>query len=386
MLNYLLDHIPPGAPRSIPKYKYYLERMRIYTNNKTNQYLNGNSNSYPHGMRLLDILCHMVDLKYMNKFSNDVDRYMFYISDLRNELISKYDTTHTGSIFRRYYISGSYTKEFVISNEDLDTLQYLPFNSGWDIWKDISVMKVWWHDSDEFSLNLNGSRIRFYDQLPSQCIFLIDPIALIFKWYKFKKEGIMQYPDITSANLFFYKNFIYNTFQSDLTNIWLMKQLRWLINIDTLDTVSTRTYDEIEVENQYGKITTTYTDGMLSLFKEFDLIKHNNTRAINLLNTDLLFSGSLRDLLISSQTRWYTDHKRPYMFLTILKEIDIFELIFNILKLNPKNTLFKTILVEYKRIINRLKNNRPWTNCKHHELRDYIEIRILSLHEKIYNG
>lgn len=386
MLNDLLNHLPEAPPRSILKYRNYISKMQIYTDTKVEQYLHGNNSSYPHGMRLLDLLCHMIDIPYMTRFTDDIERYMFYVTDLRDALIERYDTTHTGSIFRRYYIAGSHTKEFMVSNADINTLKYLPFNKGWDVWKDVPVMKVWWHDSGEFSLNLNGSRIRFYENVPSNCVVLMDPIALVFKWYKFQMVKDQLYPEITMPNLFFYKNFIYNTFHHDLTDIWLLKQIQWLIGIDSKELIDTRNYNDIEVESQYGKITTTYGDGMHALYKEFELVKNNNIKAPNIVNSKLLLNKSIRDLVIESQTRWYTDQSKSYLFLTILKEIDLFELVFDIFNLNPKSTNFKTFLVEFKRTIKRLKNTRPWTVCKHHDLREYIELRINTLYEKIYTA
>lgn len=385
MLEYLETHLATStSPRTLSKYNYFRSNLKLFVDDKLDQYYH-NGVSYTYGIRLIRSICELVDLDYMqHSFINDIDRYLIYVQNLRNNIIEKYDTVISGSVYQRYYISKSYTKEYITSIEDVNTLNYLPFNKDFNTWKDIEMLKIWWHDSDEFSLNLLSNKLKFDKQYPEKCLILIDPIGLAFLWYKFNIEVVPTLEKDTFLPVYFCHHYLYPKLYYQITDIWLLKQFNHLLSITDIEEVKSIKNTDIETNKQYGKIPVSYTEAMTELYKEFRLIEQGNIKSSAILNSKILLNSSIYDLYRQATTRWNTDDTTQHLYLHILKDLDIFEIIFKLYRLFPKGANYDSLIRELKIQINRIYNKKPWNNARNISMKEYLKTRIMKLKEKIY--
>ena len=103
----------------------------------------------------------------------------------------------------------------------IDTISYpsiLPFQKNWYAWEKVKPVHIWYHNSEEYTLNFLKNSIAFKTEQPTHGIIFIDTISLILKYYKYLMTDLPNEPEKTMHN--FIHRHVLNTVFEDLEEIW----------------------------------------------------------------------------------------------------------------------------------------------------------------------
>lgn len=87
----------------------------------------------------------------------------------------------------------------------IDTISYpsiLPFQKNWYAWEKVKPVHIWYHNSEEYTLNFLKNSIAFKTEQPTHGIIFIDTISLIFKYYKYLMTDLPNEPEKPCIILF----------------------------------------------------------------------------------------------------------------------------------------------------------------------------------------
>lgn len=144
-----------------------------------------------HAVRLLRYIINNADFDLLERQGNNFDRYMYHLRFIKASLDNIFDRISRGRGYRNiFFKSERKTEEFILPVEDLNTLVHLPLDTeDWETWKKVRPVRLWDHNSDEFTVNLLNDRFTFTRGLePTNAIILIDVVALILKYFIWKKH------------------------------------------------------------------------------------------------------------------------------------------------------------------------------------------------------
>lgn len=385
MLQELATHFREATPRIIPKWSQYLESLDFQKDQLKRRFLN----VYGAESRAMRILRQMLipvdtDIEYLKNQSNDFARYLNWFTKLEGTVTDIFDPVQGGRAYRKtFYKRGLFsTNEYLCPVDDVDHISILPFDKSWEEWEKVKPVTIWYHDTDEYSLNIvQGNVITKYTQ-PTYSVVFIDTISLLFKYYKYMTCDITGEHEKTPHN-FLWKH-VFSSFFDDLQNIWVLNRILYCASIIDNEENSKIILQQFPPsDKQYGYIGGRYLESMESLFEVFQDVKDGNLRVNNLLSSKLLPSGSILDRIHYSWKYLDVPHLQQYRHMRIIRDMPILDIILKMYAWRPDTEMYRTLRRDMLVHLRRYKSNRFWAKIADAAVRAKIEDWVLTTEESL---
>ena len=157
---------------------------------------------------------------------------------IKHQLDEIFDRVSRGRGYHNLFVKSNNVEEFVLPIEDINTIVNLPLDSNdWEVWKKVRPVRLWDHDSEEFTINLLNDQLHFSRGFePTSVLVLIDVVALCIKYYIWltyqrDKEPAKELAEYIPQQLFIHK-YVMCDLIWDNSNIWLLNQINKSLTID----------------------------------------------------------------------------------------------------------------------------------------------------------
>lgn len=380
MIELITPYLTDYNPKTIAPYRTFLKVQSNYIFDRKNTFLKAPAFT-SRGLTLLSYLFNFLDMSYMDELSSNYERYINHVRFIRPIVSNSFDRVRRGRGYRRMFFDSpgfKPTEEFIYPVEDVNEIVNLPLSSErWEDWRHVQPVRIWAHDSEEFSICLLHDRVRFFKEPPSYAIILVDVVALCFKyyiWYHTQRDRETNVLDAIHAprRLFLHK-YVMTDLVFDLANIWVLKTMNKVIasgdNFDPKDF----TPSNLTSNAMYGRVT----GGSQQAFKFLHGLVSDSTKALipdSLLSSKLFFMDStFNERLRTCSKKLVLPPRREYMWMGYLRDLEDFVLYCNIWGRRATHPKFQKIFTNIRRNFKYFIMRKPWSNCLHPELRKEIE-------------
>lgn len=384
MLFELATQFRNTTPKAMPKWEQYLSFLNEQKRQLRVRFLNSYGKE-SRGFRLLKQMLSFVDpeIEYLSKQHSDYDRYLNWFLPYQGIADSMFDPVRTGRAYRKtFYRKHLYSvSEYLCPVSDVDHLAILPMGESWESWKKVQPVHLWYHDTDEYTLNLvHGSVITRFNP-PNYALVFIDTVALMFMYYKYMTETIIEEPEKT-PHAFLWK-YVFSKFFDDLQTTWVLNRIIHCANL--VDVPETQIELELKKfplsDRQYGYLGGRYLEAMESLVRALQDVARGSIRVNSLLSSKLLPTGTIIDRIKYTWTHLDVPHKQQYRYMRLLRDRPLLETIVQMYAWRPDHESYRTLRRELLVTLRRMKTNRVWTTIKDSAIRNDTESWILRMEE-----
>lgn len=382
MLTDLRSHFKDFTPKIIPQWSQYLYSLRLQKRQLSTRFLNQYGYE-PRGFRILKQILDSLDVEHLVKQPNDFARYFNGLLPARLNANRLLQPVEYGRAYRKvFYKKGLFaTNEYLCPVDDVDHIKILPFDRPWEEWEKVKPVHLWYHDSNEYSLNLLTGSVVFKYQNPTYAIVFVDVISLLFKYYKYLITPMVG--EEKTLHSFIHKH-VYNSFFDDLQNTWILNQILICSNIvDSKSEMDVITTDLQPSDRQFGYIGGRYTEAMEHLTKAFMDVRLGKIRVNSLLCSELLPSGSIIDRIEYSLKYLDVAHRNQLRYIRILRDMPIIDLIIQMYSWRSDVELYKSLRRELRYIVRRYINSKPWSKIYDSAIRTHIKDWLIELDNRL---
>ena len=378
MISMLIPYLKNNAPKALPPYQTFLKQQAIFIRERF-QRLYKSEGYESHAVRLLRYIINNADFDLLERQANNFDRYMYHLRFIRPSLNNIFDRISRGRGYRNiFFNSDKKTEEFILPVEDINTLVNLPLDTdNWEIWKKIRPVRLWDHDSDEFTVNLLNDRFTFTRGFePSNAVILIDVVALILKyfiWQKYQKElEPNQELAMTTPQQLFLHKYVMCDLIWDNANVWLLNQLNKALTSDISMSHMLFSQSSLCIDSQWGWINAECERAFSYMMKMIGNVS-KTFRPEEFLNCKLLFGGNVSNRCKFTDNDLNLPLYHKYDYLRFLRDRKLFNIVLNSFKLRPELPTTKNLILNIRKDFRRMLVRKPWTICNSISLKKEIE-------------
>lgn len=384
MIDLITPYIIDQYQRALPPYQTFLNSQKKFVANRWKRFFDSQGYENP-GIRILRYILQFVDYKYLDEQANNYARYSYHVRFIRRDLMNIFDGYRRGKSFKKlfFYPSTFLTHEYLLPVEDLNSIVNLPLHSDrWEDWRTVRPLRFWMTDTDEYSISLINDRIRYFTIPPSYAIELLDIVALIFKYYVWKRKQRWEEPARELAlhipqQLFLHK-YVITDLCWDMTNVWLLKCLQKLFEIDDFDELNQMKNQSLMTNTQYGWVSSDSYRGFMYLWQLTQDTK-KSIRPEALLSSKILLNGSLNDRIRLTDRCLSLPVFRQYDYLRWLRDKELIHIFLKIYARQPGYVKTRRIFIEFRRGFLRILKQRPWNVIQDPLLQNQVEMEMHDL-------
>lgn len=378
--------------RALPPYQTFLNQEKKYLDKKymTIREAQGHES---YGMRQLRYMLNFVDMNFLLGDINNYDRYLAHLRFSYDGLIFGLDQSQTGKPLYGTYIgtpNNNLTKEYIFPVCDVDTITRLPLEyEDWVHWRHIKPLRLWSHNSYELTTQLTNTAILFTEDYPSYAVFTIDPMALILKYVMWRKY--QQANEIASdlaehaPDQFFLHKYVFAPLIYDLGDIWLLKQLTRVLQIEHRDELLSFNVNQLQVNPQYGYIAGNCRQGFEYMWSSLVVPGSKTIRPETILSSRLLFSGSINDRMFYTENQLTLPMILRWDWCRVLRDYDTVMLFLLIWSMRKDLPTASRIITRMKLDIDNMYREQISSYCNNLELRLDIEQKIKEIEIAVNN-
>ena len=291
MIRKLLDVIPAGNRKYPIRYRRAMNIIFTRLDYLRLRFLNMELTNSP-GVNLLKALLTNVDLRELDSYASDLDRYTNVIQFYKNSRLQQFDPVYSGKFTTNYFTNGAGNYGGVIEVLlDLDTrhpFNTFPLDKDWSEWQELRSLRVLMHDSLELPEIISSSRIVFKQDAPTMCVMSIDVPVFIFKYYKYWKN--CQEAGVAFRIEEFLKRYEYANFFEDLLDIWLLNVITLVYTSRPQNLTITERVSKLTVPSRVA--TDNVLHELLSGIDEYvDLYERNTFHPQDMIDSPWLANG-----------------------------------------------------------------------------------------------
>ena len=363
MIEFILPYVQDKDARAIPSYQTYLKEQKNYILDRYRRFQHQLGYASP-GINLLRYILQFIDLDYLNNQSNNYDRYTYHIRFIYKDIIEIFDKSKRGDSYTNLFFNQ--TNEYLLPVSDINAIINLPlYTNDWNTWKLVKPLRVWCTDSDEFTINILNDKVIYNGEQPSYAIELLDPVALIFKYYIWltnqkQFEPNQELVDETPA-LYFLHKYVMCDSVWDLGDNWLLRQLNHVLRFDNL-TDFYQNLNSTPANRQYGWISLRFVRAMNEIWNLTHDIKRN-IRPEAFFSSKLLFSGSINNRIGEVSNDLTLPHLLQYEWMTFIRDKDLMKLFIKVWSFRKDLPSVKSMGINLRRDLRRMLLRRPWAQC-----------------------
>lgn len=373
----LNDRKPPVI---LPKWKAYNEQILVNQLKYSKERISALSFQSSPFYNLFLSLINSVDRDYMLSNEPMIDKFTLYLKDvsqsLERRLSPLYGMSFKNTLFRNEKSDREINEIFI----PVERLNYfsLPFEEDYVSWKHLKPIRVWYHDSPSFPYINTTGQYKFKESA-STVVYLVDVKLLIMMWIKYYTRFLENEEDVllNTSPFSFLRDKIYNDTLNDLTEIWILNEVKeTLYYTDPLQIVDR---EKSNIKNSlsflYGSF---YQTAMTELFNHS---KRINTSAY----TPIQFS---KGLVLPSNSSLYgklfalyntcnipqLSQYRPFI---LLRDLDTFDTILSLYERRKDLSSYRRILIQTEYALkNRYINPKVWEKIPSFYLREKIKYQL----------
>jgi hypothetical protein len=384
MLDLILPFITDRAARALPPYQIFLKDQKTFVYDRYRR-LQGMFGHESPGVKLLRYILQFVDIDYLQRQANNYQRYLNHLRYIRKDLTEIFDRDRRGRGYFElfFHTSDRSTEEFLLPVQDVNSISVLPLHTNnWNEWKYVKPLRVWSHDSQEYSIKIINDYIQYKHSPPSYVIELLDVVALVFKyyiWYTYERdnEPAQELAQHAPQQLFLHKYVMCDTVW-DLTDIWLLNKLNLLMDQSERLQVAKFDSSSITADYQWGWIAMTCRRGFESIWDLlYDIRK--NIQPESLLSSKILTSGSINDRIRYTDRELVLPYATQYDWYRYLRDKDIVKFFVKLWRTRPELPTSKRMMYNLSRDYKRMLLRQPWNQCLNVALKEKIHNEMLAL-------
>ena len=373
MLDNLKRYLVPVNPIVVPQWVQHVENMKVRRDELRRRFMN----DYGYSSRALRILKHVagsIDTSYLKYQVTDFDAYRNYFSEFGDVADYIFNPTKFGKAYRNMFYEKTVfsTTEYIIPTNDVDHIKTLPLGKGWDEWKNVKPVTLWYHDSSEHTLDLLHNEVKFRHIQPTYSVTYIDSVALSMMWWKY--SNLTTVPDEDKILEVFLHRYVFSKLFEDLEDIYLTNRIRNIL---------TAIDNDIPYDNLYGYVDGRQKEADSRLGNRLQELKDGNIRPNNLLSSKLLCTGSILDRIHHAFTYLDTDHLYQYEYTRILRDLPYLDIILTLHEYRKDSDYYKNLTQELRILLKRYKSGRPWSNIADRSVKSYLEDTIEKLYDRV---
>lgn len=369
-------------PRTTPHLSTFIETLNVRRSILTGRYLNAPGYESNIVVLLRKILAD-ADIPALLKKTTDFDCYFDTLIYTTPSLNSIFDAVTTGLSFYDMLIrrSSVHTEEFLIPVQCLDVIASLPFDQGWDAWRNVKPIRLIDIDSLEITSNTYQDQIVYTKLHPTRAVFTIDVVALVLQYVNFLRynETSMNQPE-------YFHHYVLVNLLKDLDDIWLLNVYTTMFSLPSWS-VKNASVDflkkKVTGDGFYG-----YPGTELYIALE-ELVDMTNACRRGVLYPSVLiaslpltgshFPESLRYLLSTT----YVENMRQDYWVEYLRDRRWLMLLYTVYQLQPNYVGLKNLCISLGRDIPLLCNSRFWTHARSPNIRRFIEQDVTDFLKKL---
>lgn len=388
----MLDYLPTlrtAPPRALPKYHLFLNEQNKYIIRRHRRSF-GELGHTSAGIDKLIYLLQFIDFEYLDRQIDNFDRYYYHLRLVRRDLLNTFDKVQQGTAYKNLFFknkSGIVTQEYLLPIEDLNTVVHLPlFTNDWSEWRKVRTLRIWSHDGKVPTTNILNDRV-MYTQPPTYAIETLDVIALLLKFYIWRKYQMYLEPnqDLVQhvPKQYFLHKYVMCDVLWDLGNIWIENMLSEMITCPSKEDFERKLETtQADRDVQYEYLVGTYKQGFMDVWNLFNQVR-DTTKPATLLNTRLYLNGSIMDRIVIATERLPLPIHARYDYFRYLRDETVFNLVCGIMKTRKVLPETRSMFVSLERDYKRLIDARPWLICNSKYMQSTIENKIVTTTEMI---
>lgn len=376
MLDYIRSFIlTPDSPRSVVSWIRYVKFLERSADMLKQRHFASNPIETK-GMVLLRRILANLDMLYLQrKGLGDLDKYMNYLRFVQSDLDRQFSTVPAGVTYTNALISKKTltTDEYYLAVDCVDYIRTLPWDKPWEEWKKLRAVRLWDHDSPEFTLNLINDSVAFAKKQPHYAFFTVDVVILAFQYMKFLEE---EEGDNKTQQMFIHR-YVINQLHDDLIDVWLLQQLEKSLTITDDAQIRDIDYNDIVVDGRYGWVGTQYREGLLALHQLKEQLDSAGLKPSSYMSTPLLTNEtSLFDRLLVLYEQLDMETLYQYKGMIYLRDRRLLKLIWELYKRRPDFPTTETLSRRLKQIVFKYRTAKVWNGIPNQTLRAEVMFEL----------
>lgn len=376
--------------RAIPPYQLFIKEQSKIIRERYMRFYKAMGHE-SRAASMIRYILQFADMDYMRKQANNYDRYLYHVRYMKKPLEEAFDRTRRGIGYTNMFFKrGEFiTSEYIVPAEDINAITNLPLETNeWSSWRRIRPVRLFAHDSGEYTINLMNDVFTYRDLNPSYAVIMLDVIALVFKywsWYHTQrsKEEAEDLATFTPQQLFIHK-YVMCDLIWDNADIWLLNTIN-----SVQEAVANGNYnptliahDYLQIEQQYGRLHQGVTAGLEYLV---DLFKDNakTYRPEGIISSRILFSGTIHDRILELLNRWNMPILEQYDYQRWLRDRQLIKFFINVFKSKAGYAPTQRLLYNFRKDFKRLLGRHPWRYCINTALKYEIERDMEKFYESL---
>lgn len=364
-------YLSTRAPaRVMPHLKAYVETLNVSRGLISARYLNAPGDESPLVVLLRKILAD-ADIPSLMRKPTDFACYSEILTYTVSQLNAIFNTVTTGLHFSRIAIrqSSGHTEEFFIPVSCQDPFTDLPFDQGWDAWRNVRPLRMVDNDSQELTFATYQDQIVFSKQPPKRVVFTIDVVALVLQHVAFLRESEQA---ISEADYF--HRYVLVSLLQDLQDLWLANIYAALLENPTRFTSNTRLFiNQVTGDTCYGYPGSELTLALRELSGTIDTCQRGLVSPTTLVQSLVLSGGSLTTYLQRLVDTTTVNDQRQYYWVEYLRDIRWLTILYYAYQLQPTSAPAHNLRVNLSRDIPILVGTRFWNSARSETVREAIE-------------
>ena len=331
------------------------------------------------GLDYINSMLIRVDMDYLLKFKNDIERYgkieKMMSTNSFSDFIYKDAVQESGFVKPTFYD----TIEYYIPITDIDSITTFPMGSdNINDWMAMRPFRMIENQTTELSMDNLATRFKYSKNQPFSTVFTLNVPLLLLLYTKYclleqDKEGesINRYPFIYTSCV---RPLLYDSCRAWMMTIYSAMVTNTLLTNDPLDGI------EYIINNRgsYARV------GIKKALVEIkDLLIKCRTGAISpdvILNSiSIRYGYSLADEIPYIRDNNFVKGGLQYYWLTFLKDIYLLKLIIGIYSISPGNSRSKQLFKLVEVVLRRLQNAKFWNHAPDPNTKELIKFNFTEL-------
>lgn len=387
MIDMIIPYMRDDTPRALPPFQLFLKSQSVFIRERYSR-LYSSQGHESRAVRLLRYILQFIDMDFMKRQSSNYERYLHHLRYIKHQLDEIFDRVSRGRGYHNLFVKSNNVEEFVLPIEDINTIVNLPLDSSdWEVWKKVRPVRLWDHDSEEFTINLLNDQLHFSRGFePTSVLVLIDVVALCIKYYIWltyqrDKEPAKELAEYIPQQLFIHK-YVMCDLIWDNSNIWLLNQINKSLTIDPSRASQMFDSNMLKVDSQWGWISLDSGKGFSYLTNIFHEGK-KNLRPESILNSKVLFGGSITDRIHFTDKYLNLPLYQKYDYLKVMRDRKLFNIALNTFKMRSELPTTRSMLIHVKREFTRMLNRKPWNICINTDLQNELKEEMMDIYTSI---
>lgn len=383
MITALKQELAKSAyEKSVPKWSTYISSVKPLAHSRYKQYAGmAQSTVSPLG-RFIKRIINATDVDYMMSRDSDMDKYIKHLSRNTDAFRRMLSPIETGHLFQNVVFQKkmSSVNEIFLPVERLNYLT-LPFGQGWEAWKNIRPIRLWWYPSEEMPFTRNYQTFEFEGNLPEYSVALVDPVVLSTMWFKYLLLKSNKNETLYTVKARFVAG-VFSQLLDDIFDIWIISMLPYVVNATSSLEV------EQKIKSFSGRMSL-YTGGMgASGFAElYGLVERLRNQAISpqdfMMSVELPSGDTLFSRIKSISEIYAVPPLTQYRALSFLRDYPSMDLVASLYESQGDTPRFGQLKKRCGKFIeNKYVNQKFWSRFPPDGPRSDMETKSFSLLER----